>query len=223
MRQTKVENGGRDESPSRRDLLKVTAGGLIAGGAASLLAISSSSGLAAEPKAGQTLVAYFSRTGNTRSVAEQIHRIAGGDIVEIRTVRPYPEDYRATTEQAKQEQERGFRPELASDIGDLAPYGTVFLGYPNWWSTLPMALFTMLERHRFEGRTIVPFCTHEGSGLGRSVEDVRVHCPSATILTGLALRGGTSGYARTRAAQQSIAEWLATLKIDGKSLIPSQG
>lgn len=159
------------------------------------------------------LIVYFSRTGNTRVVAEHIHAVAGGDLVEIRTVKPYPADYHETTEQARHEQDSNARPDLASDVADTAPYDTVFIGYPDWWGTLPMALFTFLDRHDLSGKTIVPFCTHEGSGLGRGPADLRAHVPAAKVLAGLALRGGSGGYARGNAAGREIDAWLKRLAI----------
>ena len=83
-------------------------------------------------------------------------------MVELKTVRPYPQDYDAAVSQAKKEQQAGARPALATEPPPLEGCGTVFLGYPNWWGTMPMALFTLLEKHRFSGKTIVPFCTHGG-------------------------------------------------------------
>jgi flavodoxin len=201
-----------EQKPSRRSVLKATASGLFVGGLVSMLPRPSSA-QAVRPAAGKILTVYYSRTGNTRSVAERIHRSIGGDLVEIRAAHAYPVEYRATTEQAKRELEANFRPELASDIADIAPYGTVFIGYPNWWSTLPMALFTFLERHDMTGKTIVPFCTHEGSGLGRGPSDIRRLCPDATILDGIALRGGAGGHARSADAGEEIDVWLKRLDL----------
>lgn len=169
----------------------------------------------AQSRPGKTLIAFYSRTGNTRAVAERIHRAIGGDLVEIRAAHAYPAEYRATTDQAKREREANFRPELASDIADAAPYDLVFLGYPNWWSTLPMALFTFLERHDFSGKTIAPFCTHEGSGLGRGPSDIRKLCPNANLANGLALRGGAGGYARGDDAGEEIDAWVKRLAAAG--------
>ena len=198
--------------PFRRKFLKVAAAEFVAGVTAPLIAVQSSS-FAAEKRTGNVLIAYFSRTGNTREVSNQIHQRVGGDIVEIRTSHLYPEEYRATTEQAKQEQETNFRPQLATHVKNVDSYDTGFVGYPIWWGTLPMAFFTLLEKHHFDGKTLVPFCTHEGSHLGRSVTDIKALCPSATILEGLALRGGNSGYVKTAAARQDVAECLSTLHI----------
>jgi len=202
-----------DQGPSRRRLLKITAAGVMAG-VATPVRPGSSSAFAAEKTTGKTLVAYFSRTGNTRDVANQIHQSISGDIVEIRTAHSYPSDYRATTEQAKREQDSKFRPQLTPEIQNIDAYDIVFIGYPNWWSTLPMAFFSFFEKYNFDNKTLIPFCTHEGGYLGRSVSDMKALCPNSTILEGLALRGGNSGYAKTDAAHREIAEWLRKLKIE---------
>ncbi|WP_229395352.1 flavodoxin [Methanosarcina sp. DH1] len=149
------------------------------------------------------LVAYFSHTGNTRVIANQIHEKVGGDIFEIVTVNPYPTDYDAVVDQAKQEQEDNYRPQLKTKVENMDSYDVVFIGYPNWWGTMPMSVFTFLEEYDFSGKTIIPFCTHEGSGLGRSVEDITELCPQSTILDGLAIRGSS-----VETAQDDVSEWL---------------
>jgi flavodoxin len=194
----------------RRKLLKFAAAGVVAGMSAPLLTASSSV-LAAEKKMSRILIVYFSRSGNTRYVASQIHQLLGGDLLEVRPVQPYPKEYRATTEQAKIEQEKNARPAVIADIRNPAAYDVVFLGYPNWWGTIPMGLFTFLEKYRFAGKKIIPFCTHEGSRLGRSEADIRTLCPHATIVEGLALRGGSSGYVESASARRDITQWLGTL------------
>jgi flavodoxin len=152
---------------------------------------------------GKILVAYFSWSGNTRAIAEQIHQAVGGDLFEIKTVNPYPEEYHPTTEAAKQEQESNARPVLAVQVNDMDSYDVVFVGYPIWWGTLPMTLFTFLEQYDFSGKTIIPFCTHEGSALGRSIADIKKLCPRSTVREGLAIRGRNAGN-----AQSDIAAWL---------------
>lgn len=154
------------------------------------------------------LVAYFSHSGNTRVIANQIHEKVGGDIFEIVTVNPYPKDYDAVVDQAKQEQEDNYRPELATEVENMDSYDVVFIGYPNWWGTMPMPVFTFLEEYKFSGKTIIPFCTHEGSGLGRSVEDITELCPQSTILDGLAIRGSS-----VETAQDDVSEWLREIGI----------
>lgn len=149
------------------------------------------------------LIAYFSKTGNTREIANQIHANTGGDMFEIKTADPYPADYNATVDQAKKELENSYRPNLTAKVQNMAAYDVLFLGYPNWWGTIPMALFTFLEGYNFSGKAIIPFCTHEGSRLGRSVNDLRQLCPQATILDGLAIRGSS-----VKSAQNDVVTWL---------------
>lgn len=186
---------------SRRHVLKAAFAGIAAGLAG--LVLPHVSAYAAGASGNKVLIAYFSRTGNTREVAEQIYKRVGGDMLELKTAHSYPEAYRATTEQAKREQEENFRPTLTSDVESVQPYDVIFIGYPNWWGTMPMALFTFLEKHDFSGKTLVPFCTHEGSALGRGPRDIARTCPNANILDGLAIRGSNAS-----GAQEDVEQWL---------------
>ncbi|MCR4667697.1 MAG: flavodoxin [Desulfovibrio sp.] len=147
-------------------------------------------GLAAAAES--TAVIYFSHTGNTKKLASIIHGFVGGDIIEIKPQKAYPRDYDTLTKQAKKEQEQGARPALAA-LPPLEAYTTVFLGYPNWWGTMPMPLFTLFETNNFNGKTIIPFCTHGGSRLGRSVEDIKELAPGATVLKGFSAFGRDLG------------------------------
>ena len=106
-------------------------------------------------------------------------------------------------DQAKQEQEDNYRPELATEVENMDSYDVVFIGYPNWWGTMPMPVFSFLEEYDFSGKIIIPFCTHEGSGLGRSVEDITKICRQSTIQKGLAIRGSS-----VETAQDDVSEWL---------------
>jgi len=163
------------------------------------------------------LIAYYSRkganyvsgsivnlpVGNTEVVAKMIQEPVGGDIFEIDTIQPYPKDYTETTEVAQKELRSNARPELTAHVNNMADYDMIFLGYPNWWGTMPMAVFTFLESCDFAGKTIVPFCTHEGSGIGHSESDIAKICPNATLLKGLAIKGS-----RVNAAESEISGWL---------------
>ena len=159
-------------------------------------------------KDGQILIAYFSKTGNTRKVAEYISRVTGGDLFEIKTVKSYPQEYRPTTEVARKENNENARPELAVNLNTIASYKIIFLGYPNWWGTMPMAFFTFLESHDLTGKTIIPFCTNEGSGLGHSIADIQRLCPGVAVKEGLALRGGNSG-----GSLNEVSAWLLRIGI----------
>lgn len=194
---------------ARRNIIKMT----IMGAAALLVApfFLKKAPVAAERKPVKTLTVYFSKTGTTREVAGQINQIIGGDLVEIKPVHAYPEAYRATTDQAKKEKQANARPEIIAPVQDIASYDTVFIGYPNWWGTMPMAVFTFLDTYDMTGKMLVPFCTHEGSRMGNSEDDLRAYCPKATILEGLALRGGGAENVQTASARRAISEWLKAL------------
>ena len=154
------------------------------------------------------LVAYFSRSGNTRLLANQIHEKVGGGIFEIQPEKPYPADYDAAVKLAKEEKESGFRPRLKAKIIDIGSYGFVFLGYPIWWGTFPMPVATFLSDYDFSGKTIVPFCTNGGSGLGHSVGDIKRLCQKSTVLEGLAIGDSDAKNARNR-----VSKWLQKLEI----------
>ena len=149
------------------------------------------------------LVAYFSHSGNTRVIANQIRESVGGDIFEIVTVDPYPTDYDEVVEQARQELREDYRPRLKTKVETMESYKVVFVGYPNWWGTIPRPVAAFLSEYDFSGRTIAPFCTHEGSRLGRSVTDIKELRPQSTILDGLAVRGRN-----VKKVQNEVSEWV---------------
>lgn len=174
---------------------------------------------------GKILVVYFSRqgnsgetdnkitmsgaslpSGNTRQIADEIHGKVGGDIFEIKTVDSYSPDYNTVVDKAKQEQEDNYRPKLATKVQNIDSYDVIFIGYPNWWGTMPMAVFSFLEQNNLSGKTIVPFCTHEGSALGQSVTDLKKLCPKSTIAEGLAIRAQS-----VKNSDKDVTQWLRQL------------
>ena len=138
---------------------------------------------------GRTLVVFYSLSGNTAAAAKIIQKNLNCDLFELKPVKPYPSNYNEAVDVAKKEQQANARPALATELPKLGEYGTVFLGYPNWWGTMPMALFTLLDNYDFTGKTIIPFCTHGGSSLGRSVDDIKNLCPKAKVLKGFSAFG----------------------------------
>lgn len=167
----------------------------------------------------RVLVVYFSRAdentggvgyiekGNTKILAEMIAERMHGDIFEIKTVKPYPKEYRPATEAAKQEKEENARPEIVGELPDLSKYDVVFLGYPIWWSDMPMPVYTFLDRENFAGKIILPFCTHEGSGLSdtqRSIADVT----KADVREGFALQGHIAQKSPEE-ARTALYEWMS--------------
>jgi flavodoxin len=152
------------------------------------------------------LVAYFSHSGNTRVTANQIHEHVGGDIFEIVSVNQYSSDYNQCVKQAQKELKEQFRPKLETKVENMQSYNIVFVGYPNWWGTIPMPVASFLTCYDFSGKTIAPFCTNEGSRLGRSITDIRELCPHSSVLDGLAIRGST-----VKIAQNEVSRWLHEL------------
>ena len=154
------------------------------------------------------LVAYFSHSGNTREIANQIHKILGGNIFEIQTVKPYPNDYNAVVNQARQELDSDYKPALKTKIENIKSYDLVFIGYPIWCGTIPAPVKTFLSGYDFSGKTIVPFCTHGGGGPGRSITDISKLCPKSTLLDSFAILGSD-----VKTAQNEVSEWLRKIKI----------
>lgn len=154
------------------------------------------------------LVVYFSHSGNTRAIAGHIHDLAGGDIFELQPVDPYPAEYKATVKQAKEELLAEFKPKLKNKPKDLSGYDVVFIGTPNWWNSIAGPVRTFLSEYDLAGKTVVPFVTHAGSGLGRCDADVARLCPKSTVLEGMAFWGSDAKNAR-----QSVAAWLRKLEL----------
>jgi flavodoxin len=146
---------------------------------------------------GNMLVVYFSWGGNTRSIAKEIHQKIGGDIFEIELVRPYSSDYNTCLDEAKRDQEAQVRPALKNHIADIGKYDVIFLGYPNWWASIPMPIASFLEEYDLSGKTIIPFCSHGEGRLGQSVSAIAKLSPRSKILDALSVHyGGGSSLSR---------------------------
>ena len=149
------------------------------------------------------LVIYFSRSGenyfggelkniekgNTEVIAEYIHELDGADLFKVESKVEYPADYMECIDVAKKEQQKDARPEIKQALEDISEYDTIYVGFPNWWGTLPMPMFTQLEKLDFAGKTVKPFVTHEGSGFGSSLKDLDKLCAGAEIRKGLSIPG----------------------------------
>lgn len=163
------------------------------------------------------LIAYFSRmggnyvngtiknlsVGNTEIAAKLIQSKTGADMFRLVPLVSYSEDYNKCIEQAKDDQRRDARLELTAYPDSIDQYDTIYLGYPNYWGTMPMCVFKFLEHFDFGGKTIRPFCTHEGSGMGGNVDDIKKLCPSANVETGLAIH-----VAKADKSEADIDKWL---------------
>lgn len=164
------------------------------------------------------LVAYFSRTGenynvgkiskgNTRIIAEMIAEETGGKLFQIEPVNPYPDEYNACVDIAKTEKENKSRPAIKGDIA-VEEYDVIYIGYPNWWGDMPMPVYTFIEKHDWQGKTVIPFCTHEGSDLSDTENKIKKACDGATVLNGLAIRGTTAQKSQEQ-ARKTTKGWLA--------------
>ena len=141
------------------------------------------------------------KKGNTEIVAEFIQKTVGGDMFEVETVKAYADDYYKCIDEAQKELRENARPELKKTVA-VDEYDVIFVGYPNWWGTMPMAMFTLLEGCDLRGKKIVPFCTNEGSGMGSSERDLKRICIDAEIAKGLPIHG-----AEAAQSEKQVAEW----------------
>ncbi len=167
------------------------------------------------------LVAFFSRTGeqysvgnikegNTAIIAKMIADKTGADLFEIKVTQDnYPAGYDELTKYAKIEKQQNARPEIVGSVSNFDDYGTVFVGYPNWWADLPMPVYTFLEKYDFTNKIVIPFCTHEGSGLGGTQNKVQV-VTKGKMLDGLGVYGHVAQNDRQK-AEKLVSEWLAEL------------
>ncbi|MDE5565607.1 MAG: NAD(P)H-dependent oxidoreductase [Anaeroplasmataceae bacterium] len=163
------------------------------------------------------LIIYFSRKGqnywngsirnlekgNTEIIAEMIQKEVGGDLFEIETKKVYSLDYYQCIDEAKKELYDNARPELKKYIDDISSYDTIFVGYPNWWGTMPMAVFTFLEHYDLSSKNILPFCTNEGSGMGLSEQDLKKICKGANVCKGLSIHG-----AEAKESEAKVKAWI---------------
>lgn len=165
----------------------------------------------------KTLVVFFSRTGenyavgnikkgNTHIIAEMIAAQTDATLFEIKPKNAYPAEYHACTEAAKKEKESNARPAITADIA-VENYDVIFIGYPNWWGDMPMPVYTFIEKHKWQGKTIIPFCTHEGSGLSNTESNIKKACQGATVLEGLAVKGSVAQNQQA-SAQKTVLRWI---------------
>ena len=152
------------------------------------------------------LIAYFSWSGNTEQVAQIIQQETGGDLFEIAPATAYTDDYNELLDIAQQEQSDNARPELADQVENWEQYDTIFVGYPNWWSDAPMAVYTFVESYDWSGKTLVPFNTSASGGFGRSLSGLEESAPGASILDGISFTERNLGD-----AQSEVAAWLDEL------------
>lgn len=167
------------------------------------------------------LIVYLTRTKNTKAIAEIIHQKAGGEMVELELRNPYPENYQAIVAQVDRENETNFLPELKTQVDSIEKYNIVFLGAPTWDMQLPPPMKSFLTHTDLRGKTVVPFNTHAGYGVGSSFDTIRKLCPNSTILKGLSIKGGIErdgilfvieGEKKVK-AEKEVVKWLKEIKL----------
>ena len=162
-----------------------------------------------ENNTGNILIAYFSWSGNTEAVAGMIQEEVGGDLFEIVPTEPYTEDYDALLEIAQAEQQEEARPELAGQVENWDSYDVIFVGYPNWWSDAPMAVYTFLESYDFAGKTLIPFNTSASGGFGRSLSGIEESAAGTEILEGFTVTSD-----RVEGARKDVRAWISGLGLE---------
>lgn len=157
------------------------------------------------------LIAYYSHSGTTAAAAREIQKQTGGTLFQIQTKLTYPPNAPGTLAQVKQEYVSQSRPQLKKELPDFSDYDTVILGFPNWFDSPPMGVFTFLENHNWQNKSIYPFVTYGLGGFGSSIEEIHKSAPGAFVGNGLMLHASTA-----RTASTQIASWLQTLNIGKK-------
>ena len=166
----------------------------------------------AAPAGGKSLIIFYSLSGNTKAVVEQLRGLTGADVLEIQTVRPYPSDFHAVVEQAREERRTNFLPPIQPVTVNWHDYDTIYLGFPIWGNTIPQPMATYLSQNNLAGKTVIPFCTHDGYGVGRSYQVVAEYCPDATMLAGFDMLGSNA-----REARQLLGAWLNRIGLGAAS------
>jgi flavodoxin len=154
------------------------------------------------------LIAYYSHSGNTRTIANVIQKITNSNLFEISPQQPYTENYNQCVQQARKEISSGYKPELKTEVENIAQYDTIFIGSPNWCSTIAPPVTTFLSNNNLSGKTIAPFITHGGGGIGRIISDIKKLAQNATITKELYLNGSSA-----KNAQNNVEKWLNEINV----------
>ena len=167
-----------------------------------------------ETREGSASAAYagYIEKGNTAIMAALIAELTGGDLFEISTVTPYPEDYASMLRVAQEEIDTDARPELAAQVENMADYDVIFIGYPIWHAKMPQAIYSFIESYDLAGKTVIPFNTHEGSGQSGTQRVIENALPDCTVLQGVAIQGKTAQENETH-TRELLTDWLTGLSL----------
>lgn len=177
------------------------------------------------PDKEKILIVYLTRTGNTEAIARMIRENVGGDLVSLELETPYPKDYKTIVDQVAKENETGFLPSLKTKVENIEQYDTIFLGFPTWGMQLPPPLKTFLNEYDLSGKTVIPFNTNAGYGVGTSFQQVKELCPNSKISDGFEIKGGIERDGILSAmegekeleARTKVKEWLQKIGVINKS------
>lgn len=159
-------------------------------------------------KASNVLIVYYSRSGNTQTMAKMIQAETGGDMIAISLVKNYPEDYGQLVKQYKEEVRTKKWPAIKTRISNMEKYDYIFIGSPNWGSSIAPPVSSFLNSHNLKGKVIIPFMTHGGGGFGHSINDIKLLCPQSDLKEGLSINGSS-----VESSEASIRHWLQKLKL----------
>ncbi len=175
----------------------------------------------ARSDSGKILIVYLSRTNNTKAIAEIIQQNVGGTMVALELEKPYPENYQATVQQVVNENETGYLPPLKTKIDSMEKYDVVFVGFPTWGMKLPPPMKSFLKQYDLSGKTVIPFNTNAGYGVGSSFETVKELCKKSRLLEGFTMKGGVERDGvyfvikdeKRKEAEVKVRDWLKQIKL----------
>lgn len=154
---------------------------------------------------GGALIVYFSWSGNTEAIANEIQSQTGADIFELVPTSAYTDDYNTLLDIAQGEQSSNVRPAISASIENMEDYDVIYVGFPNWWGDMPMILYTFFDSYDLSGKTILPFCSSGGSGFSNTISEIKSLEPEATVLGGLHIRES-----QLENAKSNVNEWLTS-------------
>lgn len=167
------------------------------------------------------LIVYLSRTNNTKAIAEIIHKNVSGTLVALELEKPYPENYQQTVQQVVKENETGYLPPLKTKIDSIEKYDVVFVGFPTWDMKMPPPMKSFLHQYKLNGKTVIPFNTNAGYGVGSGFQTVKELCPNSKVLDGFEIKGGEERDGKflvikdekAKEAETKVRKWLQKIKV----------